>query len=165
MAEAGQTPHELRTRLDVDSVDQHGDRQILERSGPDVGLTQRAQRLARVDRRDAAQFEQHPDPVESKEVTPLQSQRVVPHHVGGHPGGGRRGHECADAGSGVERRTDSSFGEGLKDADVGESLQAAAAQDHCDTDAHNRVKKSVVMIGGAPMSLTLRSWPWRPKMP
>ncbi len=71
--------------------------QLVERAGRDIGVAQRAQRLAGVDGRGAAPLEQHADVIQPKQIPPLQERGTLGHRPCGRAGcaGGRD--ECADA--------------------------------------------------------------------
>src|SRR5450759_528420 len=74
-------------------------------------------------------LEQHPHPVETKEVAPLQRPGPIGHLRDAHSPSVCSANERADARARDHHRNDSQFLEGPKDADVREPLESAAAED------------------------------------
>ena len=136
VAESGQPPDDLGSAPDVECVDQYRDRQVVERSRSDIGIAQRVQQGAVVDRRHAPALEEHAEVIESKQVSTLQPKGVVGHRLRRHSGGGSRGHECTDARPGIERRRDAGLHERAQDTYVGEAFEPTTAENHGHPRAH-----------------------------
>jgi hypothetical protein len=129
MPEPRQSPDDLGAAVNVHRVDEQRRPQLLERSAWADGVAERAQRLLEIERWRAHALHDHPEMIDAKQVATPERAGALGHLDLAHASCPCGRDERADTRAREEHGLNPALLERTQYADMGEPLEAAAAED------------------------------------
>ena len=150
--QAGQAPEDLHAGMEIDRVDQQAAGQVAEGDVADEASDQELQRLAPVERRGLQAAECDVGVGDLEDVPPPHGPGSGLHLSERNAGGPRRSDQRPDARPHHQARHEPVLLERAQHADVGEPLEAAAAEDQAEGSfrAHSLAPAKVGCVTYAP---------------